>query len=87
MRMLRPFFALAAALAAAALGPPALGAQGVTTGAVRGTVTTDGGAPVENAQVQVVTAELGRDLRGSNAEDDTGQAAGGFYRCCGGGCV
>src|SRR5205823_4872573 len=39
--------------------PAALGAQGVTTGAIAGTVTDAAGKPVENAQVQIINRSTG----------------------------
>ncbi|MDQ3698563.1 MAG: carboxypeptidase regulatory-like domain-containing protein [Gemmatimonadota bacterium] len=54
-------FACAAALLAALLSGAQLSlpAQGVTTGAVTGLVTDEGGQPVENAQIQVINRSTG----------------------------
>ena len=59
MRTYRQLLTLASLALAALLGAGPLGAQGVTTGAIRGLVTTDEGQPVENAQVQIVNTRTG----------------------------
>src|SRR5688572_6358903 len=51
-------FTAAAAFAASVGGSAAL-AQGVTTGAISGTVTGTGGAPVEGAQIQISNRSTG----------------------------
>ena len=51
MRMFRSLFVLA--LGAAVGVADVAGAQGVTTGAISGLVTDDGGKPVDGAQIQV----------------------------------
>lgn len=47
-------FAATALLAIASLAPAAARGQGVTSGGIGGTITDANGAPVENAQVQVI---------------------------------
>ena len=46
-------------LSLALIVPMHLGAQGVTTGAISGTVTDAAGKPVENAQVQIINRSTG----------------------------
>src|SRR3977135_2181778 len=46
-------------LALAAVIPGRLGAQGVTTGAISGTITNDGGIGLDAVQVQVVNRSTG----------------------------
>jgi hypothetical protein len=58
MKMSR-WIATAAALLAIPLATGALAAQGVSTGAVTGSVTTEQGQPVENAQIQVTNVSTG----------------------------
>src|SRR6185312_12182359 len=49
----------AAALVALITGSAQLSAQGVTTGAIGGTITDPSGAPVQGAQVQIVNKSTG----------------------------
>ena len=56
------WFSMAAAFLASAVGAGLLHAQGVTTGAISGTVTTEQGQPVEGAQVQVTNVATGFSL-------------------------
>ena len=53
------FLGGAVALAAGLLGPAGSGAQGVTTGAVTGTITGQDGVPIEGAQIQVINRATG----------------------------
>lgn len=59
MRISRWMQRAAVVLGLAAALPPTLAAQGVTTGAIGGTVTDEQGQPVDNAQVQVVNRSTG----------------------------
>ncbi|MEP6691811.1 MAG: carboxypeptidase regulatory-like domain-containing protein [Gemmatimonadaceae bacterium] len=59
MRKSGQVLALAAGLALTLAGSRSLFAQGVTTGAISGTVTDSTGRPLENAQVQVVNRVTG----------------------------
>jgi outer membrane receptor protein involved in Fe transport len=59
MRTYRQFLALASLALAAVLGAGPLDAQGVTTGAIGGTVRDDEGQLVDAAQVQVVNRATG----------------------------
>jgi hypothetical protein len=59
MLRFRAIAALGVAAALAALLPPTLAAQGVTTGAVTGVVTDESGQGVENAQIQVTNRATG----------------------------
>lgn len=52
-------FAVFLALLLVAALPASLAAQGVTTGAIAGTITDGNGRPVENAQVQIVNRTTG----------------------------
>jgi hypothetical protein len=61
---------VAVAVAAVAVGALRLAAQGVTTGAITGTVTDAQGAPVEGAQVQVQNRSTG--YRSSTMTRSTG---------------
>ena len=55
----RLFFTIASALALVTGASARLAAQGVTTGAVSGTVTDPSGAPIEGAQVQLRNSKTG----------------------------
>jgi len=55
----RLLLTVAAAIALVSGDAPPVGAQGITTGAVTGTVTDPGGAPVEGAQIQVRNSKTG----------------------------
>src|SRR2546430_17417660 len=55
----RLFFTVATAMALVTGASARLLAQGVTTGAVSGTVTDQSGAPIEGAQVQLRNAKTG----------------------------
>src|SRR3954471_9799937 len=55
----RLFLTVATALALVTGASARLHAQGITTGAVSGTVTDPSGAPVEGAQVQLKNARTG----------------------------
>ncbi|MFL5557872.1 MAG: carboxypeptidase regulatory-like domain-containing protein [Gemmatimonadaceae bacterium] len=59
MHKTRLFLTVAASLALVTGATASLHAQGVTTGAVSGTVTDPGGAPIEGAQVQLRNAKTG----------------------------
>ncbi|MFL5564550.1 MAG: carboxypeptidase regulatory-like domain-containing protein [Gemmatimonadaceae bacterium] len=59
MHKTRLFLTVAASLALVTGATARLHAQGVTTGAVSGTVTDPGGAPIEGAQVQLRNAKTG----------------------------
>jgi len=59
MLRFRAIAALGAAAALAALSPPTVAAQGVTTGAVTGVVTDESGQGIENAQIQVINRATG----------------------------
>ena len=59
MKSPRWFFGAATLLSLALFLPSHLAAQGVTTGAISGTVTDAAGKPVENAQVQIVNRSTG----------------------------
>ena len=59
MLSLRTLVGAAAALALVVVSPVPSGAQGVTTGAIAGTVTDDAGQPVEGAQVQLRNTRTG----------------------------
>jgi len=65
--------ALAAALLCAFAGVQPAAAQGVTTGAISGTVTGEGGQPLESAQVQLRNARTGYNV-------GTITRSGGVYR-------
>jgi len=60
----RLFFTVATALALVTGASARLLAQGVTTGAVSGTVTDPGGVPIEGAQVQVRNSRTGASAGG-----------------------
>ncbi|HVZ77221.1 MAG TPA: carboxypeptidase regulatory-like domain-containing protein [Gemmatimonadaceae bacterium] len=60
---------VAAALAFALALPATAAAQGVTTGAIAGTVTNDQGQPVEAAQVQVINRTTGFSSRVTTKAD------------------
>ena len=59
MLSLRTLVGAAAALALVVVSPAPSHAQGVTTGAIAGTVTDDAGQPVEGAQVQLRNTRTG----------------------------
>ena len=59
MKSLRWMLAVAPLLALAVLNPGRAVAQGVTTGAIAGTVSDAAGRPVENAQVQITNRSTG----------------------------
>lgn len=59
MLSIRPLFGVAAVLALLVNAPARVAAQGVTTGAIAGTVTDDAGQPVEGAQVQLRNPRTG----------------------------
>lgn len=59
MMKTRVWIAAAALVAAVCAGLNPAAAQGVTTGAIAGTVTDQNGAPVANAQVQIVNKQTG----------------------------
>ena len=56
--------ALAATLLWAVVGVSPAAAQGVTTGAITGTVTDEGGQPLESVQVQLRNTQTGRSVGG-----------------------
>lgn len=62
MLSIRPLVGAVAALALLALSPVRASAQGVTTGAVSGTVTDDAGRGVEGVQVQLRNARSGLNI-------------------------
>jgi outer membrane receptor for ferrienterochelin and colicin len=62
MLSLRPLLGLAAALAILAASPASVSAQGVTTGAVAGTVTDESGRGVEGVQVQLRNPQSGLNI-------------------------
>ena len=59
MRISRWMQRAAVAFGLAAALPPTLAAQGVTTGAISGTITDAQGQPVEGAQVQIINRSTG----------------------------
>ena len=59
MLSIRPLVGAVAAFAMLALSPARAVAQGVTTGAVSGTVTDEAGRGVEGVQVQLRNARSG----------------------------
>ena len=59
MTTLRPFLTSVAAVAVGVCVSTSAFAQGITTGAISGTVTGAGGAPVEGAQVQISNRSTG----------------------------
>lgn len=62
MLSIRPLVGAVAALAILALSPARAVAQGVTTGAVSGTVTDDAGRGIEGVQVQLRNARTGLNI-------------------------
>ena len=62
MLSIRPLVGAVAALALLAFAPARASAQGVTTGAVSGTVTDDAGRGVEGVQVQLRNARSGLNI-------------------------
>jgi hypothetical protein len=62
MLSIRPLIGVVAALAVLALPASSIAAQGVTTGALTGTIVDDTGKPVESAQVQVRNALTGANV-------------------------
>ena len=62
MLSIRPLVGAVAALAMLAFSPARAAAQGVTTGAVSGTVTDDAGRGVEGVQVQLRNARSGLNI-------------------------
>lgn len=64
----RLFVALAAVFAIASAGADSVAAQGVTTGAIAGTVTDENGAGIANAQVQITNRSTGFSTGGLTRE-------------------
>jgi outer membrane receptor for ferrienterochelin and colicin len=62
MLSIRPLVGAVAALALLAIAPARAAAQGVTTGAVSGTVTDDAGQGIEGVQVQLRNARTGLNI-------------------------
>ena len=62
MLSIRPLVGAVAALALLAIAPVRAAAQGVTTGAVSGTVTDDAGQGIEGVQVQLRNARTGLNI-------------------------
>jgi outer membrane receptor for ferrienterochelin and colicin len=62
MLSIRPLVGAVAALALLAIAPARVAAQGVTTGAVSGTVTDESGQGVEGVQVQLRNARTGLNI-------------------------
>ncbi|NUP70112.1 MAG: carboxypeptidase regulatory-like domain-containing protein, partial [Gemmatimonadaceae bacterium] len=62
MLSLRTLVGAVAALALVVVSPASVRAQGVTTGALTGTITDDAGQGVEGAQVQLRNARTGLNI-------------------------
>jgi hypothetical protein len=68
MSKTRLFIAVAALFAMASAGVKSVAAQGVTTGAIAGTVTDENGAGIANAQVQITNRSTGFSTGGLTRE-------------------
>lgn len=68
MRKTRLFVAVAALFAVVGAGAASAGAQGVTTGAIAGTIVDSNGAGVANAQVQITNRSTGFSTGGLTRE-------------------
>jgi hypothetical protein len=62
MQRFRPLIGLMAALAVLAVPASSIAAQGVTTGALTGTISDEGGAAIESAQIQVRNSSTGANV-------------------------